>query len=240
MEQIFETEIAVSQIEDAFFTSDHMPADVHHHFVLFFRAGITCSHLLGLKKELVPVIDMPGAVFFAGDNGTQKAGGFVAVVHRDIVAIFEMMGEKHGRRVALPGFLWLDIHLVIVVEDVNQHLCGLTDSVNCFKGVVIADQGEIRHGIEFVQVGACDPEKVAHHEIGGPGQEQVREGVEDVKYLFPLLGDDIVDGGGKGFKPRARVKFIAFDLFALFQQRIVLGEAHVDHAALVFQGFFHK
>ena len=51
--------------------------------------------------------------------------------------------------------------------------------------MTIPQQGEIGHGIELAEVGAGDVEKIANHQVGGPGRQQIRQTIKDIKMCRP-------------------------------------------------------
>ncbi len=127
-----------------------------------------------------------------------------------------------------------------MLEDVNQHLGRFPNTLNGPLGVMLPDQGEVGHCVEVIEIGASNPEEVTDHMIGRPGGQKLRERVEDVERPGALIGDHLVDLGGKGFEPLARIEFVGFEMRRRLKQRRVVTKAHVNNFFLRNQGLVNE
>jgi len=101
------------------------------------------------------------------------------------------------------------------------------------------EDGEVGHRVELKKIRACNNEEISDHEVSGPGQEEIGEGIEYIEHIPAFLADDIVHLGGKGFKSRIRVEFID-GRPAGIDQGGMAGKTHIDDPLAVPQGLLHE
>jgi hypothetical protein len=129
---------------------------------------------------------------------------------------------------SLPDLYRLDLALVVRVMHVDQDLGGLTDPRQCDMRVALGLQREIGDGVQLEQVGADHPEEIAHHVVGGPGREEIRQAVTDVERAAPVVRDQLVDLDGKGLEPALRFQPHRADARPFRYEGIVMSEPQVD------------
>src|SRR6056297_777466 len=151
-----------------------------------------------------------------------------------------MVGQKHGRRMALPDLERLNVKMVFVAEDINQHLGGIADLFNRAEGMTAADQGKIGNGIKIKQIGAGNTEKIGDHMIGGPGRKQLGEAVKNIEGLLALGGNDLINLTGKRLKTFFRIDLMDLDLGRFSQQRQMVTKAHVVDSTTIAQRLLDK
>ena len=134
----------------------------------------------------------------------------------------------------------MDAGLSLEVVDVQKDLGGFTDAGHGLEGVAAPEDGKIGHRVELKQVRAGDHEKIADHQVRCPGQQQIREGIEDVEDVPSLLADDVVNLGGEGFEARVGVELVDGDLPGFLEQGGVAGKTHVDDPLVVVEGLSDK
>ena len=143
------------------------------------------------------------------------------------------VGEEHLVGIAVPHLQRVEIHIFLVGVHVQQQLGGVPDAGHGVKGVAAPDQGEIGHGVQLEEVGAGDPEEVAHHQIGIPHRLELGQAVKHIEGVSALAGDLMVDGHGKGLEALVRVEGAQLDAGQVGQQRLMLGKTDIDDAAAV-------
>ena len=154
-----------------------------------------------------------------------------AVLHGDKVAQLLLIAvwAEHAVRVAVPHLQRVEEQGIPLGVHVQQKLGGVPDAGHRVKRVAAAQQREVGHRVQLKQVGAGDPEKVAHHQVGIPHRLQIRKAVEDIERVPPGLGDLVVDGHGERLKALVRVVLAHFHPGQVVQQGRMLGEADVEH-----------
>ncbi|OPY91473.1 MAG: hypothetical protein A4E73_01984 [Syntrophaceae bacterium PtaU1.Bin231] len=169
-------------------------------------------------------------------QGGEEPGGVDAVHDRDERLFLPDVGQEHGGRVSLPGFQGMHAGLSLDVVDIQEDLGGFTDAGDGLEGVAAPKDGEIGHRVELEEVRAGDHEKIADHQVRCPREQQIREGIEDVEHVPPLLADDVVNLGGEGFEARVGVELVDGDLPGFLEQGRVAGKPHVDDPLVVVEG----
>ena len=140
--------------------------------------------------------------------------------------------QVHRGRVAPVDLQRVDVHPLLVAEDVDQDLRRAADGRDAVDGVPVAKQREIGERLHLVEVGAGDHEEVAEHQVAVPVGGQVRQAVEDVAGALPRLLDHLVDPGREGLEPRLGVQAVDFRPAPLRHQLRVAGEPEVHEAPL--------
>ncbi len=208
--------------------------------LLFFTVFRLLEHVLRLNENPVPVIEVP---FRPGGARNVEIGKYIGRVgtaqdrHKPIS--LHQVGEEHRRRVALPDLYRVNAELAMVIIHIEKDLGCLPDAGDRLEGMPVPQDNEIGDRVQLEKVRACNDEKIADHKVGGPGQEQVRQAVEHVKDIAPFLPYDVVDLGGKGLETDVRVELVNDYLPARFDDRGVLGEAHVYDAPPFCKGFLY-
>ena len=97
----------------------------------------------------------------------------------------------------------------------------------------IAQDSEVRNGIEIKQTRAGQAKKVTHHAVGLPSLGQIREAIENVHRL-PAGGFNhrmhLID---KSIKAVCWTRMVDFDTRFFRKQWPVLGETKIDQPALL-------
>ena len=99
---------------------------------------------------------------------------------------------------------------------------------------------KICYRVQFKQVRTDHTEKISHHQVGVPDRLQLRQAVEDINRLPAPVCDLFVQSDGKRFKSDIGIELQQMDSRQIFDQRIVLGKAHVSDIASVFDSLPHK
>jgi len=134
----------------------------------------------------------------------------------------------------------MDVNPVFHMIDIQEDLGRFPNSGDGFKGVVIAQQGKIRYGIELVEVRAGDPEKIADHQIRGPGGQKIRKGIKHIKDPFSFTGRNIVNLGRKGLEAALSIETIDGNPPILFQERLMPGKAQINHFPVFRKGALNE
>jgi len=133
----------------------------------------------------------------------------------------------------------MDADPALIVVDIQKDLCRLPDPGHGLEGMAPPEDGEIGHRIEFKKVRTSNDKEIANHQVRGPGQKEIGEGIEDIEHIPAFLADDIVHLGGKGFKSRIRIEFI-YGHPAGIEQGGMAGETHIDDPLVVPQRLLHE
>ncbi len=162
--------------------------------------GLGGHGIFRLQEQPVPKIH-------GGRDGAREAPPVVQAVRLGHQALMpEHMGQKHGRRVAVPHLHRLEHRAFGSPQEVEKQLGRFPDAGDGFGCVYTADEAEIRDGVQLEQIGTGHREKIPHHEIGRPGFLQLRQGIEHIKGLQPGLRDHPMHLRGERLEPGRRVQ----------------------------------
>ena len=138
-------------------------------------------------------------------------------------------------RFPVHGLERVYIHRAVAHVDVYQHLRRVPDAGCRLKRVPAAQEREIRHRVQLVQIGTGDAEKVAHHLVRVPGDLQLRKAVEDIERVRPLLSYPVINIHGEGFKALHRVELEDLEARLRAEELLVPGIVHVDEVPAVLE-----
>ncbi len=227
----------MGQGEDPFVAADQVPADMLHHLRLLLLGVRIGGKAFGLEEKTVPVVELAlGAVGAVPGEGAEKGGRFEAVGQGDELLALLPVRQEHGRRAPLPDLQGVDMKTPVVFVDIDEDLGGVPDSFYRLVGVPVAKDGEIGDCIEFEKVGACNPEKVPHHVVGGPGGEKVRKAIENQEGVLPFFGEDGVNAGGEGFEAEGWIEAVDGDRRRSADKGFMVPEAHINDPLSLLQG----
>ncbi len=164
-------------------------------------------------------------------DGGHDLGGGGAVRHGLERLPLPGVEHVHGGRVALLDLQGVHVEAPLLAVDVDHDLRGVRDGPGGVGRVAAADQREVGDGLDVVEVGAREHEEVAEHLVAVPVGGEVGERVEDVEAAGARALDRPVDLGEEGLEPLLRVEGPDLDPWAGGDERLVAGEAEVDHGA---------
>ena len=127
----------------------------------------------------------------------------------------------------------VDVHRGVRSVDVYHQLGRVAYARHGLEAVAAAQQREIGHRLQLVEVGAGHAEEVAHHLVGVPSRLQLAQAVEDVEAAGTLLSDAVVYGHGKRLEARVRVELIDLQPGHGVEQHFLPLEVDVHHVAPV-------
>ncbi len=126
----------------------------------------------------------------------------------------------------------MNIDRALNMIDIQQQLGCAANAGDGLKRVIIAEQGKIGNGIQFIQIRAGDHKEIADHQVRRPGRQQVRQAVKDIKGAFALLRNDGMNLGGKRLKSGICIQFNDSQAGLRFEEWFMLGKPHVNHLAV--------
>ena len=197
IEQVVRVEVRIGKLEKV-----RVRAEKHAHQLFLQRLDLRRLLRQVLSRFLVTpqprVHAVPGRDRTArgrqrsGVSRQRDFGRVIARQHRHPALIGHPMGPEHLRRVTIPDFERLDVHLALDPVEINQDLGRVPDARNRPVRVAGPSQGKVSDRVQLEQVGAGDLEKIGEKLVGAPIRHQRREIVKDVKDFpaFPL--DDLV------------------------------------------------
>ena len=186
---------------------------------------------LGLGKEAVVAVVV--LVLRVGGDVVQQpvvpADGHAAVQRLERAAVSAHVRDVNVVAVALLRLERVYVHTVVGGVDVYQKLRRVAYARHGVEGVARAQQGEIRHRLQLVEVGTGHAEEVGHHLVCVPGRLQVAQAVKDVERALALGGYAVVYGHGEGLKAHVGVELKYLQSRPGGEQRLVVREVHVHH-----------
>ena len=219
--------------------------DVAHPAALLVHGDPVFMQYLGLVEETVPGIHI---LFFQRPLETvhhlvEPAGLYTVPDRKDgSVRRTVKVGEEHGFGIAVPDLLGPDIYRIPVRIGVyvQEQLGRIHDFGDRVEGMPSADDREERDRIENEQERAGDPEKIAHHQVGGPGGLQFRKAVEHIEGIAAFLFDMPVDFHRKRFEPVRKRYDDPFYFRTLGHQLGMAGKPEIDDLPPIPFRLFHK
>jgi hypothetical protein len=153
------------------------------------------------------------------------------------------MGHEHRGRIAVPNLDGVDVQQLPGAVNVQKNLCGLPNPGQRVKRMVAAHQRKKGDCVHFKQIRTGHAEKVAHHQVRGPGALQLGQAVENIENAAALTGDDVVNPGCKRLEALVGVQRKG-DRVPGGNKGGMLGETHIDQTAAValclFDEFCHE
>ena len=190
------------------------------------------DHLLRFQERPVPDIQ-PGIVGLQPRprKPRQDFGNGDAVRHRREILAPPDMQHVHGRRIALLHFQRADVQLILMAVDIVEQLGGVDDRRGGVERMMAAQQGEIGHRFQIVQIRAGQHEEIAQHLVAVPVGDQIGQAVEHVVGPASGLFDGFVNDGQERLEAIAGIEHLHFHPRPFRHQRRMASEMEIHQLA---------